>query len=30
MICADRDKVHNALTVKDNKVAKTLQFAVST
>ena len=30
LICADRDKVHNALTVKDNKVAKTLQFAVST
>ena len=23
-------KVHNDLTVKDNKVAKTLQFAVST
>ena len=29
-ICADKDKVHNTLTVKDSKVAMTLQFTVST
>ena len=29
LICANRDKVLNALTVKDMKVAKSLQFAVS-
>jgi hypothetical protein len=29
-ICADKDKVHNTLAVKDSKVAMTLQFTVST